>query len=120
RRDVRIQFSACEPHLLSLYLSQGRRTYAEKNINSAEAGYLIPLVVFPQGPEALEAISREGGGEPGSLPQCVTRILSGGSGAVLSPLMTSLGDYSEHIRQTLHDIEDQAISAFHEFTDEEV
>ena len=52
--DVRIQFSACEPHLLSLYLGQGRRTYATKNINTPEAGYLIPLVAFPQGPDALE------------------------------------------------------------------
>ena len=120
RHDVRIQFSACEPHLLSLYLSQGRRTYADKNINSPEAGYLIPLVMFPQGPDALAGILRKGGGEPGSLPDCVTRILSGGSGAVLSPLMTSVGDYSQHIRQTLHEIEDQAVSAFHGFTDEEV
>src|SRR5437762_7034336 len=29
--DIRIQFAACEPHLLSLYLGQGRRTYATKN-----------------------------------------------------------------------------------------
>ena len=54
--DVRIQFGACEPHLLSLYLGRGRRTYSTKNINTPEAGYLIPLVAFPQGPEALRGV----------------------------------------------------------------
>ena len=67
--DVRIQFAACEPHLLSLYLGQGRRTYATKNINTPEAGYLIPLVVFPEGPEALTGVGvRTAAGE---LPDCV-------------------------------------------------
>jgi hypothetical protein len=114
--DVRIQFSACEPHLLSLYLGQGRRTYADRNINSPEAGYLIPLVAFPQGPDAVRAIS--GDAEP--LPDCVDRILSGGTGAVVSPLLMASGDYPDQIRQTLHEIEDQGLSAFHGFTDDEV
>ena len=112
--DVRIQFSCCEPHLLSLYLGQGRRTYATKNINSPEAGYLIPLVVFPQGTDVLA--DRPGG----ALPDCVAQVLEGGGGAVLSPLMTSAGDYEDHIRATLHEIEAQDISAFHGFTDDEV
>ncbi len=112
--DVRIQFSCCEPHLLSLYLGQGRRTYAKKNINSPEAGYLIPLVVFPRGTDVLAD------GPGGTLPACVADVLEGGGGAVLSPLMTSAGDYEDHIRATLHEIETQEISAFHGFTDEEV
>jgi hypothetical protein len=116
--DVRIQFSACEPHLLSLYVSQGRRTYADRNINSAEAGYLIPLVAFPQGTEALIGVGTHT--EPGGMARCVARILSGGGGAVLSPLMTSAPDYSQHLRATMHEIEAQEISAFHAFTDEEV
>jgi hypothetical protein len=114
--DVRVVFSACEPHLLSLYLSQGRKTYADKNINGVEAGYLIPLVSFPQGPEVLEAL----GEELGTMPDCVDRVLSNRGGAVLSPLMTASGDYPDQIRQTLHEIEDQGVSAFHGFTDDEV
>jgi CRP-like cAMP-binding protein len=115
--DVRIQFAACEPHLLSLYLGQGRRTYAKKNINTPEAGYLIPLVAFPEGPDALRGV---GAGTPaGELPQVVAEILSGG-GAVMSPLMTGEDDYTEHLRSTMHEIEAQEISAFHGFTDEEV
>lgn len=116
RHDVRIQFSACEPHLLSLYLGQGRQTYADKNINSPEAGYLIPLVAFPQGADAVRAI----GGDAGVLSSCVDRILSGAGGAVVSPMMTASGDYPDQIRQTLQEIERQGVSAFHDFTDEEV
>ncbi len=114
--DVRLVFSACEPHLLSLYLSQGRKTYADKNINGVEAGYLIPLVSFPRGPEALEAL----GEELGELPDCIERVLSDRGGAVLSPLMGAPGEYPDRIRETLHEIERQEISAFHGFTDDEV
>jgi hypothetical protein len=46
---VRLVFGNCEPHLLSMNLSAGGRTYAEHNINSEEAGYLIPLL-FLGGP----------------------------------------------------------------------
>jgi predicted GNAT family N-acyltransferase len=110
--DVRIQFSACEPHLLSLYLGQGRRTYATKNINSPEAGYLIPLVVFPQGSDVLAD-------DTGALPPSVAQILAGG-GAVLSPLMAGAVGYQDNLREALHEIEAQDISAFHGFTDDEV
>jgi hypothetical protein len=116
--DVRVQFSACEPHLLSLYLGRGRRTYAERNINTPEAGYLIPLVAFPQGPEALVGVGEHSAVD--SVAPCVAQILSGGTGAVLSPLMTSEGDYSQHLRSAMHEIEAQEISAFHAFSDEEV
>ena len=58
--DIRVVFGACEPHLLSLYLGMGQRTYAEQNINSGEAGYLIPLVSFPKGVEALSGTVRAG------------------------------------------------------------
>jgi predicted GNAT family N-acyltransferase len=112
--DVRIQFSCCEPHLLSLYLGQGRRTYADTNINSPEAGYLIPLVAFPQGTDVLAD------GPGGALPESVARILEGTGGAVMSPLMTTMPDYEDHLRAALHEIEAAKISAFHGFTDEEV
>jgi GNAT superfamily N-acetyltransferase len=114
--DVRIQFSACEPHLLSLYLGRGRRTYATKNINTPEAGYLIPLVAFPQGPDALCGV----GVGADEMPGCVDQILTGHGGAVMSPLMTGEDDYTLHLRSAMHEIENQDISAFHGFTDDEV
>jgi len=116
--DVRIQFSACEPHLLSLYLGRGRRTYSAKNINTPEAGYLIPLVAFPQGPELLRGVGT--GTAEGEMPGCVEQILAGAGGAVMSPLMTGADDYALHLRAAMHEIEAQDISAFHGFTDEEV
>jgi hypothetical protein len=116
--DVRIQFSACEPHLLSLYLGQGRRTYATKNINTPEAGYLIPMVAFPQGPDALRGVGDGVGAE--DTAASVEQILSGGGGAVMSPFMTGAEDYAQHLRAAMHEIEAQDISAFHGFTDEEV
>jgi len=116
--DVRIQFSACEPHLLSLYLGRGRRTYATRNINTPEAGYLIPLVAFPQGADALLGVGA-GVGEEEMAP-CVAAILAGGGGAVMSPLMTGADDYALHLRAAMHEIEAQDISAFHGFTDDEV
>ncbi|HEU5306261.1 MAG TPA: GNAT family N-acetyltransferase [Acidimicrobiia bacterium] len=116
--DVRIQFSACEPHLLSLYLGQGRRTYAAKNINTPEAGYLIPLVAFPEGPDSLRGVGVDVG--PEEIPACVEQILTGGGGAVMSPLMTDADDYALHLLAAMHEIEAQDISAFHAFTDDEV
>ena len=116
--DVRIQFGACEPHLLSLYIGRGRRTYSPKNINTPEAGYLIPLVGFPQGPEVLRGVGARTA--PDGMADCVERILDGGGGAVMSPLMTSADDYLLHLRGAMHEIEAQNISAFHAFTDEEV
>lgn len=116
--DVRIMFGACEPHLLSLYLGRGRRTYSTTNINTPEAGYLIPIVGFPQGPEALRGVGVNAA--PDVMPDCVEQILVGGGGAVMSPLMTSPDDYALHLRAAMHEIEAQDISAFHAFTDDEV
>jgi len=115
--DVRIQFGACEPHLLSLYLGRGRRTYSATNINTPEAGYLIPLVAFPEGPEALRGVGAST--HPDEMPASIAQILDGG-GAVMSPLMTGEDDYWLHLSAAMHEIEAQDISAFHAFTDEEV
>ena len=47
--DVRIVFGACEPHLISFY-ARHQRPYGTRNINSPDAGFLIPLVSFPRRP----------------------------------------------------------------------
>jgi hypothetical protein len=116
--DVRIVFGACEPHLLSLYLGMGHRTYADKNINSAEAGYLIPLVSFPQGADALLGVGGTSGVEPPAMPRCFEPILSGG-GAVLSPMLLASGEYRAEVHQALEQLEHEGISAFDGFTDDE-
>ncbi len=57
---------------------------------------------------------------PGELPDCVAQIFSGGGGAVMIPLMTGVADYTLHLRSVMHEIENQEISVFHGFTDDEV
>src|SRR5262249_46849087 len=66
-------------------------------------------------PEALEALATAL-----DTRECVDRVLSNSGGAVLSPLFSASGGYPDQIRQALHEIEEQQISAFHGFTDEEV
>ena len=114
--DLRLMFGACEPHLLSLYLRLGQRPYADKNINSKEAGYLIPLVWFPKGVDALKGIGRQGT----SLPSCLERIVASTGGAVRSPLLIGAGEYSEEIHRALSDLEHRGITAFDGFTEDEV
>ncbi len=53
---IQLIFGACEPHLLSLYVGQGMRTFSKQNINSAEAGYLIPIVSVVEDIEYLRWI----------------------------------------------------------------
>lgn len=115
--DIRIVFGACEPHLLSLYLGMGQRTYADKNINSAEAGYLIPLISLPKGPESLHDLGSSSD-DPGALPSCVQRILSSEGGAVLSPMLMTPTDYWDEVNEALH--VHQGIGAFDGFTEDEV
>lgn len=80
--DVRVVFGACEPHLISFY-ARYQRPFGARNINSAETGLLIPLVTFPQEPEALLQF----GAVDGQLPRCVQDVLAG-FGTVTSPLFT--------------------------------
>jgi predicted GNAT family N-acyltransferase len=97
--DIRVVFGACEPHLLSLYLGMGQRTYARHNINSAEAGYLIPIVGFPQGPDALVGLGRwrRQGAEPA--PQRGTRLpVTGRRGAAEGRARRDLGVRPLHPR----------------------
>ncbi|MCJ7670817.1 MAG: cyclic nucleotide-binding domain-containing protein [Acidimicrobiia bacterium] len=115
--DVRIAFGACEPHLLSLYLGMGHMTYAHKNINSAEAGYLIPLVSFPQGTEVLTGIGTTSG-DDSAVPRCIDAILSGG-GAVTSTTLLGTGEYQAEVHRALQQLEQEGVSAFDGFTDDE-
>ena len=41
-KRIQLIFGACEPHLLSLYVGQGMRTFSQQNINSVEAGWSLP------------------------------------------------------------------------------
>ena len=47
-RRIQLVFGDCEPHLLNTYQALGFRPYTEKNVNSPETGYLIPLVIVAE------------------------------------------------------------------------
>jgi predicted GNAT family N-acyltransferase len=117
--DIRVNFGACEPHLLSLYIGMGLRTYAPKNINSAEAGYLIPIVGFPKGVDALVGVGRGPGDSPSTMPRCIQEILEGGGGAVRSPLLVESEAYRAQVDEALHKVAREGISAFDGFTPDE-
>jgi hypothetical protein len=117
--DVRIVFGACEPHLLSLYLGMGQRTYADKNINSGEAGYLIPLVSLPKGVDSLIGLG-DASHDPTGVPTCVGRILSSEGGAVLSPMLIEPTKYWGEVNDALQALEHRGIGAFDSFTEDEV
>lgn len=94
---VRLVFGNCEPHLLSLYLTSGARTYAEHNINSEEAGYLIPLV-WPVG-------------DTDGLPEVVDAALRGPD-VVRSASLMAPEDYWAQVEGTLERLQQEALHAF--------
>jgi hypothetical protein len=115
-QDLRVVFGCCEPHLLSLYLRMGQRTYAPRNINSPSAGYLIPLVSFVPDADALRGVGPTTA--PGQLPACVEAVLARGP-SVRSEALSAPEDYWTEIRHTLDELDAQQVSTFDGFTDEE-
>lgn len=113
---VHLVFGCCEPHLLGLYIGMGQRPYADRNINSPEAGYLIPLVSFVPDVEVLRGLGRSVDSE--ALPRCVERALAG-SGSVTSSLLRQPQDYVHDVRSALDELHAQGISAFDGFDDDE-
>jgi hypothetical protein len=107
---VKVVFGACEPHLLSCYC-QFQRPSGSRNINSAEAGYLIPLVSFRPNAEALSGL----GAGPG-LPKCVEEVVTRG-GTVRSPLVCDPAEYQREVQAALAAL---AAPVFEGFTAEEI
>jgi CRP-like cAMP-binding protein len=114
--DVRVVFGCCEPHLLSLYLGMGQRTYADHNINSPSAGYLIPLLSFVPDAEALRGLGRHV--PPTELPVCVQAILDR-DGSVRSEVLSAPNEYWGEVHRTLDELHAQGISVFDGFSDDE-
>jgi hypothetical protein len=112
--DIRVVFGCCEPHLLSLYVGMGQRPYADHNINSPSAGYLIPLVAFLPDADALRRF-----GPGGGLPACVERVLER-SGSVRSQVLAAPEEYWAEVRRTLDELREQRIATFDHLTDDEV
>ncbi len=116
--DERIQlvFGACEPHLLSLYIGQGARTYSNQNINSREAGYLIPIVTVTEDIAYLRSIgaphveSMVDFGGDARIPECVGRLIDDG-GHVLSYQLTASAPYWREVQDALGELAESRVSA---------
>jgi hypothetical protein len=93
REQLLISFGACEPHLVAFY-GRWQRPYADRHINHSESGYLIPLIAFPQGVEAL----LDQGQRPG-LPDCVARA-DAGTGAMTCSHLTDPADLTAMVEST--------------------
>lgn len=114
--DLHLVFGCCEPHLLSLYLKMGQRTYAAHNINSPSAGYLIPLVAFLPDVDALRGLGLNS--RHGELPVCIQTVLDR-SPSVRTQVLSPTNDYWGEIRRTLDELDAQKISTFDGFTDDQ-
>lgn len=115
-RGARIVFGDCEPHLLSLNMSMGCLPYAERNINSNEAGYLIPVVSFFGGvPALLEAL---GATAARDLPAVLQHVLHG-AGGVISSATTAPETYWQQVHDQLARLDAISLHAFADMNDDE-
>lgn len=121
---IQLVFGDCEPHLLNLYLGLGQRTYSKVNVNSAEAGYLIPIVTVIEDIEHFRKLNspllpylHDFGGDA-RVPACIMRALDEGS-AVRSRLHETSASYWSEVHSALSELESQRISALDGFTEDE-
>jgi len=123
-KRVQLIFAACEPHLLSLYVGQGLRTFSSKNINSPDSGYLIPIVNVVEDIDYLRRIgspkaeTSHDWGEDARIPECLERLLSS-EGNVLSQRLVESGIYLGEVREALDDLAENQISALEGLNQEE-
>ena len=114
-KRVQLIFGACEPHLLSRYVSQGSRTFSSKNINSEEAGYLIPIVNVVEDVEYLRQIGSPGAatakdwGDDARIPACVDRLIKNG-GNVMSQRLVESGIYFDQVHEALDELDETKVS----------
>ncbi len=123
-KRIQLVFGACEPHLLSLYLGQGSRTYAVHNINSPESGYLIPIVSVVEDVEYLRRIGSPNAetavdfGADARIPACVERLVPR-AGGVLSQRLAEAGAYWGEIQRALGELEEGHFSALDGLSEQE-
>jgi Cyclic nucleotide-binding domain len=114
---IELIFGACEPHLLSLYVGQGCRTFSKKNVNSKEAGFLIPIVTVVEDVEYLRRIGSPSAatakdwGADARIPDCVDRLITKG-GNVISQRLTASGAFWGEIHGALERLGQARVAPF--------
>ena len=113
---IQLVFGDCEPHLLNLYQGLGFRTYSERNINSAETGYLIPLVLVPEDTAYMQRIKSPITGaltdfaEHHQVPVMLDDLIKGS--AVLSERLAQRENYWEGLHEAFRMIGRNKYSLF--------
>ncbi len=121
---IQLVFGDCEPHLLNLYLSLGQRTYSKTNVNSAEAGYLIPLVTVIEDIDYFREMNSplleyvHDFGADARIPNCIQRVFAEGT-AVVSRVQTPSATYWSEVHSALSELEAHRISALDGFSEDE-
>jgi hypothetical protein len=105
-RRIELIFGDCEPHLLNLYIGLGFRSYTRRNVNSAETGYLIPLVMVAEDVAYMRQIGSplahvlKDFGAAARVPPCAARLLEEGS-AISSQRLSAPEQYWAQIRSAM-------------------
>jgi len=124
-KRVQLSFGACEPHLLPLYIGNGARTFADKNINSPESGYLIPIVWVVEDVAYLRRIGSPevdtvvDFGDDARIPDCVERLITN-AGSVISQRLTGSGSYTDEVHEALSELSASQFSALDDLTENEL
>ncbi len=122
---IQLIFGACEPHLLSGYVGQGMRTFSNKNINSPESGYLIPLVRVVEDVEYLRRIgsptaeTAKDFGPDARIPECVDRLITHG-GNVMSQRLIESGAYYGEIQGALDALAENQLAVLDDLGEDEL
>ena len=121
---IQLIFGDCEPHLLNLYQGLGFRTYSKHNVNSAETGYLIPLIMVPEDIDYMKRINSpllkvlKDFGKDTRVPGSVRDLLSQES-AVASERFSKPDAYWSEIYRSLSNVTHNDISPFDGMTDDQ-
>lgn len=114
---IELMIGDCEPHLLNVYQALGFRPYAEHNINSPDAGYLIPVVVVAEDFDYVQGLQSPLSevmidfGDDRRIPACVDRLVDPPSG-VTSERLVDIATYWRQVYGSLEEVEDHRISLF--------
>ena len=121
---IQLMIGDCEPHLLNVYQALGFRPYAERNINSPDAGYLIPLVVVAEDFDYVKILGSPLGevmmdfGDDRRVPACVDRLVDLPSG-VTSERLVDIASYWGQVYKALEEVEAHLTSLFDGLEDEQ-
>jgi hypothetical protein len=123
-RRIQLMIGDCEPHLLNVYQALGFRPYAPRNINSADAGYLIPVVVVAEDIDYVRRLKSPLAnvmldfGDDRRIPRCVEWLVEAPRG-VTSERLVDIATYWQQVYGALEELESHRISLFDGLDDEQ-